>query len=176
MRDFDGYPRSFSPQVVEAKVLRGQGDHLEATMRVRQRHVVTVVMDTAYDIVFGRLDARHGYSISRSTRIAEIEGAGTSDERALNSSQEHGFSVAAEHLLELRGAGRRPHHADRIGFAYALHSNRSGLGGWAVCGERSAGVAGIHAVALSVQCAAQMIPARQVPDRGESRYQKGKRG
>ena len=91
MRDFDGYPRSFSPQVVEAKVLRGQGDHLEATMRVRQRHVVTVVMDTAYDIVFGRLDARHGYSISRSTRIAEIEGAGTSDERALNSSQEHGF-------------------------------------------------------------------------------------
>jgi len=60
-------------------------------MRVRQRHVVTVVMDTAYDIVFGRLDARHGYSISRSTRIAEIEGAGTSDERALNSSQEHGF-------------------------------------------------------------------------------------
>ena len=91
MRDYDGYPRSFSPQVVEAKVLRGQGDHLEATMRVRQRHVVTVVMDTAYDIVFGRLDARHGYSISRSTRIAEIEGAGTSDERALNSSQEHGF-------------------------------------------------------------------------------------
>ena len=46
-------------------------------MRVRQKHVITVVMDTAYDVTFGRLDAQHGYSISRSTRIAEIDAAGT---------------------------------------------------------------------------------------------------
>jgi hypothetical protein len=95
MRDFDAYPRRFSPQVVRAKVLGReggqQGDHVQADLRVRQRHVITVVMDTEYDIVFGRLDARHGYSISRSTRIAEIEAAGTSAERALSSSQEHGF-------------------------------------------------------------------------------------
>jgi len=90
-RNFNAYPIYFSPQVVEAKVLSGEGDRLKATMRVRQRHVITVVMDTAYDVVFGRFDARHGYSMSRSTRIAEIEGAGTSDERALSSSQEHGF-------------------------------------------------------------------------------------
>ena len=91
LRDFDAYPRHFSPQVVEAKVLSEQGDHLQASMRVRQRHVIAVVMDTAYDIAFGQLDAQHGYSIARSTRIAEIEGAGTSAERALTSSQEHGF-------------------------------------------------------------------------------------
>jgi hypothetical protein len=60
-------------------------------MRVRQRHVLTVVMDTAYDIVFGRLDARHGYSISRSTQISEIASPGTRTERALTASEEHGF-------------------------------------------------------------------------------------
>ncbi len=60
-------------------------------MRVRQQHVLTVVMDTAYDIIFGRLDARHGYSISRSTRISEIDSPGTSAEHALNASEEHGF-------------------------------------------------------------------------------------
>jgi hypothetical protein len=91
MRDFDAYPRHFSPQVIGAKVLWQQGDHFQATMRVRQRHVITVVMDTAYDVAFGRLDAHHGYSISRSTRIAEIEAAGTSSERTLSSNQEHGF-------------------------------------------------------------------------------------
>ena len=91
LRDFDAYPRHFSPQVVEAKVLSEQGDHLQASMRVRQRHVIAVVMDTAYDIAFGQLDAQHGYSIARSTRIAEIEGAGTSAERVLNPKQEHGF-------------------------------------------------------------------------------------
>jgi len=91
MKDFNAYPQHFSPQVLKAKVLTQQGDHLQAVMRVRQKHVLTVVMDTAYDIVFGRLDARHGYSISRSTQISEIASPGTRAERALTSSEEHGF-------------------------------------------------------------------------------------
>ena len=48
-------------------------------------------MDTTYDVLFGRLDAQHGYSISRSTRIAEIASPGTSAEHALNDNEEHGF-------------------------------------------------------------------------------------
>jgi hypothetical protein len=60
-------------------------------MRVKQKHVITVVMDTAYDVEFGRLDATHGYSVSRSTKISEIDDAGTKNERALNASEEHGF-------------------------------------------------------------------------------------
>ena len=60
-------------------------------MRVRQKHVITVVMDTSYDITFGRLDARHGYSVSRSTRISEIDSPGTGRERVLSSEEEHGF-------------------------------------------------------------------------------------
>jgi hypothetical protein len=91
MRNFNAYPQHFSPQVIQAKVIADGGDQMEASMRVRQRHVITVVMDTAYDIKFGRLDARHGYSISRSTRIDEIEAPGTHGERTLNAEQEHGF-------------------------------------------------------------------------------------
>jgi hypothetical protein len=91
MKDFNAYPEHFSPQVLQAKVLAQQGDRLQAVMRVRQRHVLTVVMDTAYDIAFGRLDARRGYSISRSTRISEIASPGTPAERALTPSEEHGF-------------------------------------------------------------------------------------
>jgi hypothetical protein len=91
MKDFNAYPQHFSPQVLEARILTQQGDRLLAVMRVRQKHVLTVVLDTAYDIVFGRRDARHGYSISRSTRISEIESPGTAAERALTASAEHGF-------------------------------------------------------------------------------------
>jgi hypothetical protein len=91
MKDFNAYPQHFSPQVLQAKILTQQDDRLQALMRVRQQHVITVVMDTAYDITFGRLDAQHGYSISRSTKISEIDSPGASSERALNSSQEHGF-------------------------------------------------------------------------------------
>jgi hypothetical protein len=91
MKNFNAYPQHFSPQVLQTKVLAQQGDRLQAVMRVRQRHVLTVVMDTAYDIVFGRLDARHGYSISHSTQISEIASPGTRAERALTASEEHGF-------------------------------------------------------------------------------------
>jgi hypothetical protein len=91
MKDFNAYPRRFAPQVVQAKILAQQGDHFQAVLRVRQRHVITVVMDTTYDITFGRLDQQRGYSISRSTQITEIDSPGTGRERALNSKEEHGF-------------------------------------------------------------------------------------
>jgi len=91
MRDFNSYPQHFSPQVLQAKTLMQGGNQMQAWMRVRQKHVITVVMDTTYDISYGQLDAQHGYSISRSTRIAEIHSPGMSDERALNADEEHGF-------------------------------------------------------------------------------------
>jgi hypothetical protein len=91
MRDFSAYPQHFYPQVLQARVLTQQDDWLQGSMRVRQRHAITVVMDTTYYITFGRLDVQHGYTISRSTRISEIDSPGTRAEHALNSNEEHGF-------------------------------------------------------------------------------------
>jgi len=91
MKDFNAYPKVYSPQIVTARVLEHDGDHFQTTMRVRQKHVLTVVMDTTYDVMFGRLNAQHGYSITRSTQIAEIDSPGTAHERALNPGEEHGF-------------------------------------------------------------------------------------
>lgn len=91
MRKFSAYPQLYAPQVLQCRVLGEQGDLYQVKMRVRQQHVLTVVMDTTYDIAFGRLDPRHGYSIARSTQISEIDGAGTRSERALSAAEEHGF-------------------------------------------------------------------------------------
>jgi hypothetical protein len=91
MKNFSAYPQTFAPQVLSARVLSQNGDRLQATMRVRQQHVLTVVLDTDYDIAFARLDPQHGYSFSRSTRIAEIASPGTPAEHALDASGEHGF-------------------------------------------------------------------------------------
>jgi hypothetical protein len=91
MKDIGSYPRRFAPQVLEAKALSKQGDRMQISMRVRQRHVLTVVLVTSYDVVYGRLDAQHGYSLSRSTQIAEIASPGTAAEHALTPGQEHGF-------------------------------------------------------------------------------------
>ncbi len=91
LRDYNDYPKVFSPEVLQASILSRDGDHLQTHMRVRQHHVITVVLDTNYDVTVGRLDSQHGYSLSRSTEISEIEGAGTPAEHALAPAQAHGF-------------------------------------------------------------------------------------
>jgi hypothetical protein len=91
MKNFDAYPQKFSPQVLQSKILTQQDDHFQVLMRIRQKHVISVVMDTTYDVTFARLDTLRGYSISRSTQISEIDSPGTRHERALSTSEEHGF-------------------------------------------------------------------------------------
>ncbi|HUH62511.1 MAG TPA: hypothetical protein VLZ50_05920 [Terracidiphilus sp.] len=76
LRDFDGYPERFTPQVVAARVLARQGDRTRIWMRVRQRHGLTVILETTYDVTFGKLDSTHGSSTSRSVEIAQVEPAG----------------------------------------------------------------------------------------------------
>jgi hypothetical protein len=95
MKNISTYPQMYSPQVESAAIVSPQRlpvpDHFTATMRVKQKHVITVVLETTYDVTYGHLDARHGYSTSRSTKITEIEDAGTDKERALPPDKEHGF-------------------------------------------------------------------------------------
>jgi hypothetical protein len=87
MQDFVEYPRIHSPQVVGASVLAQGADRYEVLIRLRQRHVFTVTMDTTYEVSFGELDAEHRYSASRSTNVAEIGSRG----HALSAADEHGF-------------------------------------------------------------------------------------
>jgi len=91
LRDISRYPVIFAPQVERASETPSSSDCLRVAMRLRQHHVITVVLDAGYDVSFAQLDAQHRFSISRSTHIAEVDSPGTPRERALPQSEEHGF-------------------------------------------------------------------------------------
>ncbi|HEY5056926.1 MAG TPA: hypothetical protein VII58_12255 [Acidobacteriaceae bacterium] len=91
LRNFDDYPTLFAPQVERANGTPSSPGHVHLGMRLRQRHVLTVVLDAEYDVSFANLDSQHRYSISRSTHIHEIDSPGTSAEHALPPDWEHGF-------------------------------------------------------------------------------------
>jgi hypothetical protein len=91
MRNFATFPQIYSPEVLSASVPLKEGDHYHVAMRFRQQHIITVVMDMTFDQTFGRLDAQHGYSLSRSMKISEIDDAGTAKERTLSMDEEHGY-------------------------------------------------------------------------------------
>jgi hypothetical protein len=86
MENYGAYPQVFSSQVLRARVLERQGDQFQVVLRVRQHHVITVVLDITSNVHFVRMDTSHGYSISRSTNIVEID-----DGRALSPDKSHGF-------------------------------------------------------------------------------------
>lgn len=92
LRDVSAYPAVFDPQVERAHATQSSTDQMNVAMRMRQHHVLTVVLDADYDVSFAQLDAWHRYSISRSERIREVDSPpGTSRERILAENEDHGF-------------------------------------------------------------------------------------
>jgi hypothetical protein len=91
MRDFADYPKYFAPQVEAARVLADDADRESVTMRVKQQHVIAVVLDTTYAITYARAGAgggmKWGTIDSRSTRVEEIGANG----QALSADAAHGF-------------------------------------------------------------------------------------
>jgi len=91
VRDYDHLARYYSPDVVRSRLGSAHDDDLHVFMRLRRQKVVTVVLDTEYDVHYGRIDAAHQYSTSRSTRVAEIADPGGTDEHALPGDSDHGY-------------------------------------------------------------------------------------
>src|SRR6185437_5163915 len=91
LRDYSAYPTLFAPQVERARAVPTTHGVDRVIMRVRQHHVITVVLDTDYEVSFGQLDPQHRFSTSRSTGVREIESPGTAAEHTLPPGEEHGF-------------------------------------------------------------------------------------
>ena len=96
LRNFAAYPRIFAPEVLAARTLtssptHGSPAHIQASLRVRQHHVLTVVLDPTYDATFSHIAPAHGASSSRSVHVAEVAAPGTPAEHPLTPADDHGF-------------------------------------------------------------------------------------
>jgi hypothetical protein len=96
IQNYDQHQSVYSPEVLRSHLMRRQGDDFHILLRLRKHKVVTVVLDTEYDVHFGRLDAHHAYSRSHSTRVAEVEDPGGRNERDLPPGKDHGFMWALD--------------------------------------------------------------------------------
>lgn len=91
VQDYDHLQRYYPSEVEQSRLLARNGDHYRIFLRLRRHYVVSVVLDSEYEVDRGRLDAAHQFSFSRSTRIAEISDPGSPREHALDAQHEHGF-------------------------------------------------------------------------------------
>jgi hypothetical protein len=91
VQDYDRSNEHYAPDVVKSRLVSHKGDDFQVFMRLHKHKIVTVVLDTNYDVHYGRLDATHQFSLSRSTRVSEIANPGSPDERTLPVGHDHGF-------------------------------------------------------------------------------------
>ena len=74
-----------------ARLLSRSANHFRVFLRLKQTHVITVMLDTEYEIQYTALDDAHAASRSHSTRISEVENAGSPRERISSPGDDHGF-------------------------------------------------------------------------------------
>jgi hypothetical protein len=91
LQDYDHDTEYYGPEVLKSKLLERSGDQFRVFLRLKQVHVVTVVLDSEYDIRYTQLDATHAYSRSYSTDIREVEEAGKAQEHDRPVGDDHGF-------------------------------------------------------------------------------------
>jgi hypothetical protein len=91
IQDYDRDADYYRPTVLRAKLLSRAGNSFHVFLRLKETHVLTVVLDTEYEIQHLVVDSTHAASVSHSTRIVEIESVGTPQEHATSPKDNHGF-------------------------------------------------------------------------------------
>lgn len=73
LQDYPDYKNFYAPKVIDSKILSHAGDTYDVLLRLREEHVVTVVLNATYHIQYRMPDPQHLIVTSRSTRIAEVK-------------------------------------------------------------------------------------------------------
>jgi hypothetical protein len=90
LQSYDDYKKVYAPDVIAAKLVSREGDGSHIYVQVRKRKIVTVVLDTEYDVEVRRFEDGKKAVFSRSTRISEVDNG-----RALPPGTGHGFAWRA---------------------------------------------------------------------------------
>jgi hypothetical protein len=81
VRDYDHHKDVYKPDVIDSRVISHKGNDFHIYLRLLKKKVITVVLNSEHDVQYTRLDKTRWRSISRTTKIAEVERAGKPDER-----------------------------------------------------------------------------------------------
>lgn len=91
VQDYDRHAVYYAPDVLQSKKVEQNGGDYKVHYRLRKKKVVTVFLDTDYDVHLHFLEAGRAYSNSYSTRIAQVENAGEPSEHELPPGNDGGY-------------------------------------------------------------------------------------
>lgn len=91
LQDYDNHKNIYKPEVLDSRLISHDGDEFRIFLRLLKKKVITVVLDTDHDVHYYSASATRGGCLSYTTRIAEVENAGTARETVLAPDTGYGF-------------------------------------------------------------------------------------
>jgi len=91
LRDYAHYKNYYRPKVIESRELAHSGDEYDVLLRMYEKHILTVVLNSTYHIRYEMPDTQHLAVISRSTHIGEVKDPDKSYADEIPQSEDSGF-------------------------------------------------------------------------------------
>jgi len=91
VEDYDRHSEYYKPDIVQSKKVEQTGDDFKVHYRLRKKKIITIILDTDYQVRRRWIDTSHVYSNSYSTRITQVEHAGERDEQELPPGNDGGY-------------------------------------------------------------------------------------
>jgi len=91
LQDYDNHRNLYRADIMDSRTLERKGNDFKVRLRIFKRKVVTVVLDSDYDVHYRPLGGKDWQSRSYSTRIVEIANAGSARERERTAREDHGY-------------------------------------------------------------------------------------
>jgi hypothetical protein len=91
LQNYDEHSRIYAPRVLSSRLVQHDGDDFKVFLRLREQNVITVILDSEYDVYYFHVDAARAGSRSYSTRVTEVENAGQPNERDKPVGDDNGY-------------------------------------------------------------------------------------
>lgn len=91
IQNYDHHKVIYAPDVLDSKLISRHGNRFKIFLRLLKKKIITVILDTNHDVAYRRLDRTRWLCRSRTTRIVEVENAGSMHEKKLPPDTGHGF-------------------------------------------------------------------------------------
>ncbi len=91
LRNYAGYKNFYRPKVIESQQLARNGDEYDVLLRLYEKHILTVVLNSTYHIRYEMPDPKHLIVTSRSTHVGEIKNPSKSYTEEVRQGEDSGF-------------------------------------------------------------------------------------
>jgi hypothetical protein len=91
IQDYDNHKNIYKPEVIDSKLISRHRNDFQIYLRLLKKKILTVILDTDHKVHYSSVDRTRWICHSQTTRIAEVQNAGSPKETVLPPDTGYGF-------------------------------------------------------------------------------------